>query len=142
MGMWESAPQTLTWRPKIDLKWCGPKLNQSDIFKFPVKNAKIGTIHTTGSKHETTNFRLISLISNIGKILEKVIHATTVDFLEDCKILEALQCGFWKGMETKDALATTITFLYKQIDSSNPTAAVFFDLSKDFDTVNHQILLE
>ena len=61
-------------------------------------------IYKKGSKLEVGNYRPISLLSNINKLLEKIIHERTYKFLEKYKILYKLQFGFRKNHSTNHAL--------------------------------------
>lgn len=104
------------------------------------KIAEVVPIHKKGSKELTTNYRPISLISNVAKIFEKLLQKRIVHFIEKYHILSTMQFGFRKGIGTKDALGKITETIYANLDKSIPTAAVFLDLAKAFDTVDHYIL--
>lgn len=57
------------------------------------------------------------------------------------KLLSKNQYGFGPSIGTEDALFSTTQFIFKELDSSNKVIAIFLDLKKAFDTVNHKILL-
>jgi hypothetical protein len=63
-------------------------------------------------------------------------------YLEENKLLSKNQFGFRPGLGTEDALYNTTKFFYNELDKSKNVIAVFLDLTKAFDTVDHQILLE
>lgn len=111
--------------------------------KWPkaLKCAEIIPIFKSGNKHSMTNYRPISLISNLAKIFEKIIHARLFKFVMECDIISSDQYGFMKNKGTKDALASISNHIYTNIDANNPTVITFLDLAKAFDTVNHNILL-
>ena len=89
-----------------------------------------------------TNYRPISIVSNFAKIIEKIIYKRLNNFLEKFNILSQMQFGFRKGIGTNCALYYVTEYLYNNLDKSRPTIAVFLDLAKAFDTVNHKLLLE
>ena len=110
--------------------------------KWPdcLKQAEIIPIYKNGDKHYTTNYRPISLISNIAKIFEKLIHIRIVKFLTKFKILSDGQFGFRKNIGTKEVLAKITNILFNKIDNGLPTIVTYLDLAKAFDTINYNIL--
>ena len=87
-------------------------------------------------------YRPISVISSVMKILERLIHDQLFSFLQVNNILAQEQSGFTPRHSTHTALLDVTDFLLEQIDNGNYTVAVFLDLKKAFDTVNHTILLQ
>ena len=61
-----------------------------------LKRAMVILIHKKGSKLEVGNYRPISLLSNINKLLEKIVHERTYNFLEKFNCLYKYQYGFQK----------------------------------------------
>ena len=95
-----------------------------------------------GSEMDHTNYRPISLLSNINKIIEKLMHERLYTFLEYHKCIYELQFGFRAGHSTTHALLDLTEDIRKNIDNNLFTVGVFIDLQKAFDTVDHNILLE
>ena len=112
------------------------------IWPDALKTAEVIPIHKSKEKYSATNYRPISLISNLAKILEKIIHKRITNFINKCDILAKNQYGFRKDKGTKDALSLIANEIYNKLDKSTPIAITFLDLAKAFDTVNHQLLLE
>lgn len=105
------------------------------------KIAEVVPVFKNGDKHQASNYRPISLISNLSKIWEKLLHSRILNFLNKHNIISKLQYGFCKGKGTKEALAKVTEIIYNALDSSRPIAAIFLDLAKAFGAVNHEILI-
>ena len=94
-----------------------------------------------GDRQEISNYRPISILSCLSKILEKLIYVRTVSFLNKNSILIPTQYGFRNSHSTTHALLDVINNAYNSINENNFTALIFIDLKKAFDTVNHSILI-
>ena len=94
-----------------------------------------------GSPFEVENYRPISLLSNVDKIFQKLMHKRLIKFLESSKILNPTQFGFRSKHSTELALCHCVEKISKAIDSRKFGCGIFIDLQKAFDTVDHNILL-
>ena len=92
-------------------------------------------------KDSVSNYRPISLLTSIFKILEELVYTRTIKFLGNCKSLSDSQFGFRKQHNTTHALLTFIDKVAHAIDNISHTIGVFLDFSKAFDTIDHEILL-
>lgn len=106
------------------------------------KKAEIIPIHKGKEKYTASNYRPISLISNLAKIFEKIVHSRILNFTYKYNLFSKRQYGFMKKIGTKNALNYLTSLIYENIDKSNPVAITFLDIAKAFDTVNHRILLD
>ena len=88
-----------------------------------------------------SNYRPISLLSTVGKVMEKVIHKHMFNFLKDHKVLTRLQSGFVPGDSTAYQLVDIYNTFCKALDDGKEVRAVFCDISKAFDRVWHKGLL-
>ena len=111
----------------------------TDVFPSVLKTAKVIPIFKKDSKLDYSNYRPISLLSNIEKILEKLMYRRLYTFLNKSIICD-LQFGFRQQYSTSHALIN-ITENIRTPDGGNIGRGVFVDLQKAFDTVDHQILL-
>ena len=80
------------------------------------------------------NYRPISLTNCFCKLMEKLVNARLMWYLEDTKALSNIQCGFRAGRSTVDHLVRLETFIRQSFARGEHMVAVFFDLEKAFDT--------
>ena len=106
-----------------------------------LKAAKVVPVFKKDSKLGYSNYRPISLLSNIEKILEKLMYKRLYTFLNNNNIIYNLQFGFRQQYSTSHALINITENIRKALDDGNIGCGVFVDLQKAFDTVDHQILL-
>ena len=107
-----------------------------------LKCAKVIPIFKSGSKMLTSNFRPISLLSNLNKILEKLMFSRVHSFLEKENIIYNNQFGFRPKHSTNHALINITELIRETLDNGQYSCGVFVDFQKAFDTVNHNILLK
>lgn len=111
---------------------------------FPsfLKLSKVIPLYKKGDHKEISNYRPISILSVFSKIFEKILAKRLKTFLDNCNILSPSQHGFREGRSTISALINILDFIYKNLDQGNKVAALFIDLSKAFDCVDHDVLLK
>ena len=106
-----------------------------------LKVSKTIPIFKKGSRLLVSNYRPISLLSNLNKILEKIVHSRVYSFLEDLNCIYSLQFGFRKKHSTNHALIEITETIRQALDNKKIACGIFVDLQKAFDTVNHDILV-
>jgi hypothetical protein len=106
-----------------------------------MKTAKVTPIYKSDAQDEFSNYRPISLLPNFSKILEKLMFNRMVEFLDKHKILYEHQYGFRQNYSTEYALIELSDKIAQSIDKKKLMIGIFVDLSKAFDTLNHEILL-
>jgi hypothetical protein len=104
------------------------------------KVSRVIPLHKGGTK-DMTNYRPISILPVISKILERAAHDQLTTYLEENHILSKSQFGYRKKHSTELATLLLTDEISKKIDKGNLVGAVFIDLSKAFDTLSHSILL-
>ena len=110
----------------------------SGIFPDKLKIGKILPVFRKELKLECSNYRPILLLSNLDKIIEKLMHKRLMQFLDEEKILYCKQYGFCKGFSTAHAIINLIDNIESAIDNKQFICGVFIDLQKAFDAVDPQ----
>ena len=82
------------------------------------------------------------MLSNIDKILERLMYNRLYNFLEKKEIIFSLQFGFRQKYSTTHALINLTDKIRHEIDKGNYAWGIFVDFQKAFDTVDHHILLK
>ena len=119
-------------------------INQSfetGVFPSVLKISKVIPVFKKGSPLEVSNYRPISLLSNIEKIYEKMMYSRLFTFLNLHNQLYCRQFGFRKSHSTMHTLINIVERIRESLDKGEYACGVFVDLQKAFDTVDHKILL-
>lgn len=87
------------------------------------------------------NYRPISVLSAVPKLLEKAVHHHLYHFLSEHKLLSSFRWGFRKNHSTETAAIAFSDFVWRGMDQGLLTGAVFIDLRKAFDPVDHNSLV-
>lgn len=98
------------------------------------KKAVVVPVHKGGDVDSISNYRPISLLGTISKIIEKVFNTRN-------NIIAASQYGFRPGKNTEDAISSLTESITKNLDSGRKCVGIFLDLKKAFDTVSIPLLL-
>lgn len=112
--------------------------------KFPdlLKRSKVSPLHKKNDRKDMNNYRPITLVPIISKIFEKAMHKRITNFFDKHSIIAEEQNGFQRNKSTTLAAYSLIKTVVDNIDKKVPVVSVFFDMSKAFDYVDHQILLK
>ena len=94
-----------------------------------------------GDKTVFTNYRPISLLSSISKIFERIIFDQLYKYFVTNKLFYSSQYGFRKEHSTELAALEFVDQLIYKLDNGSVPIGIFIDLSKAFDTINHNISL-
>ena len=105
------------------------------------KYAKITPLHKKGMSTDMDNYREISILPVVSKVLERVVHHQLHSFLSEHKLLNPFQCGFRRNHSTEFAAIAFSDYIRRGIDLGLLTGSVFIDLRKAFDSVDHEILI-
>ena len=107
-----------------------------------MKMADMFPLFKSKDRTEPNNYQPISLLLTLSKILEKVMYTRVYNFLIDTNQIYSCQYGFRSGHNCKHAVGELISSVLRGFQQNEFTLGVFLDLSKAFDTLDHQILLE
>ena len=136
--------RTLDCLPESALHALTYSINQSFVMgEFPVclKSAVVVSLFKARDMGDPSNFRPISLLSTLSKVIEKIVKKRAMIFLENNRILNPFQFGFLSGKNTDDAIFALLHQVYLNINGGEAVAAIFCDFSKAFDCVDHGVLL-
>ena len=111
------------------------------VFPHKFKTAKVIPMFKAGDKQIPSNYRPISLLPNLSKILEKFITTQLLKFFEKHNVFYPSQYGFRKKCSVIHALLDVTTNAYDEIQYKKYTAIMLMDIRKAFDAVSHKILL-
>ena len=111
---------------------------------FPdiLKQARVFPIHKGGPSEDPSNYRPISILPIVSKGTEKHDTKHLFAYLNKYKLLHEAQSGFRKHHSCQTALIKLINDWLSHIDRGNIVGAIFFDLKKAFDVVDHEMLLQ
>ena len=122
-----------------------PLFNESiDNNEYPdsLKYTKLIELYKEGDTKLPINYRPISLLPIIAKLLDTIINKQLMNYLLGNKMISPTQYAFRPKSNTTTALQAVINNLHKQKHKNIPTISLYIDLSKAYDTVSHEKLLQ
>lgn len=111
-------------------------------FPEALKLSIVKPLYKNGEKSDVNNYRPITLIPIISKIFEKCMYKRLIEFCNKFNIIKKEQFGFQKNKSTTLAIYNVIKIILTNINHNHYTTGLFFDLSKAFDLVSHDLLLQ
>ena len=111
-------------------------------FPRSCKIAKIKLLFQKGSKTDPQNYRPISLLPILLKIIERIIHDQKQEYLSKNRILYRFQSGFQKNYCTNTCLGHLTDKITTRFEKGRFTGIILIDLQKAFDITDHQILIK
>ena len=105
------------------------------------KEANVSPLYKKDDPSIVSNYRPVSLLSTIGKVMEKIIHKHMYILFKDNQVITCFQLGFVPGDSTVNQLVDIYNTFCKALDEGEEVRAVFLDISKAFDRVWHKGLL-
>ena len=101
------------------------------------KTARVVPIPKKGCRTNPANYRPISILPILSKVLERILHNLIFKHLCSMSPISTRQFGFLPGRSTVSALLTLSNDVLDSLDKGQEIISVFFDLSKAFDSVPH-----
>ena len=115
---------------------------EEGVFPTEMKKADTVALYKSKDKDDKNNYRPISLLLTVSKLLEKIMYNRTDNFLTKYNQIYKSQYGFRTGYSCQDAIAELIGEIARNLDEGLHTIGVFLDLSKAFDTLQHEVLFD
>lgn len=119
-------------------------INQSienGIFPDKLKVAKVVPVYKKNDSTMLENYRPISVLPSLSKVFERVMHTQLTTFFTKNNLFYKNQYGFRESHSTELAAVELTDRIINSMDKKETPLAIFLDLSKAFDTINHEILL-
>ena len=112
------------------------------IFPELMKNALIVPLYKAKSRELVTNYRPISLLITISKLLEKIVYRQVYDYLNTTGQIYKSQYGFRSAHSCEHAIGELLGSIVKNIQLGKDTITLMLDLSKAFDTLQHSVVFK
>ena len=127
---------------EVHLKYPTNTINNSlkeSTFPDELKQSEVIPVYKKLDPLQKENYRPVSLLPHISKVFDRVIYNQINSFMES-KISKCVT-GFRKSHGTQHSLIVMLERWKKALDKEEKTSAIFMDLSKAFDTINHDLLI-
>ena len=109
------------------------------VFPDELKLANVVPVFKKGDSTVKANYRPISILPSLSKVLEKILFNRMSSFFEG--VLSKFLCGFRKSYSTQHALLNLLKHWQESLDKKDIVGTVLMDLSKAFDSLPHDLLL-
>ena len=114
---------------------------QMSIFPSHLKIARIIPVHKKGDIKSFDNYRPISILPAVSKVFERIMHNQMYSYFNENQLFYTSQYGFRHGHSTELACLELVQNIINNMDTNKLPINVYLDLSKAFDSLNHDILL-
>ena len=113
---------------------------EKNVVPKDLKNARVVPLFKKNKRSEVGNYRPVSVLSVVSKILERAVYTQLEDYLVKKKLLFDFQSGFRSNFSTDSCLTYLTDYIKTQTSKGLYTGMLMLDLQKAFDTVDHEIL--
>ena len=115
---------------------------ETGVFPAELKIGKLTPIFQKGNTYDPGNYKPMSILPTISKIVERHVASELKDFLHEHELINVHQSGSRQFHSCQTALTKMTDLWLKDIDDGNLTGATFIDFKKSFDWVDHKLLLK
>ena len=115
---------------------------QTGVFPDALKIAKVLPVYKKNEKFLMENYRPISILSSVSKVFERIIYNQIYEYFTQFNLFYGSQYGFRSKHSTEFASLELVERIIEEMDQNKYPISVFMDLSKAFDTLDHQILID
>ena len=114
------------------------------VFPSQWRIGKINALHKKGSKTDVANYRPVTVLPSLSKLLERVIFKRLYSHFEQYKLFDPRQYGFRKNHSTTHAIIDYLTSVLKAKENleTKRVNSIFLDLSSAYDLVEFDVLLQ
>lgn len=111
------------------------------VFPSSCKTAIVTPIFKSGNRKDIKNYRPISILPAVSKVIEKIVAEQLIEHLDNGNMLHPMQFRFRPKHSTDTACCYFLEVIKSSLEKGRVVGAVFLDLRKAFDTINHSVLL-
>ena len=115
---------------------------EEGVFPVNMKKADTVPLYKSKDKQECSNYRPISLLITLSKLQEKIVYKRVYQFLEKTGQIFPSQYGFRTSHSCKNAVSELLSTIIKGKEQGLYTVSLFLDLSKAFDSLEHEMMLK
>ena len=115
---------------------------ETKVFPDDFKTGKVTPIFKSGRKDDLNNYRPITVLPTVARVMERLIYKQIYDCFNTEKLLDENQWGYRSLHSTVPALSDCSSGWLFSVDKGMITFVVFLDIRKTFDTVDHKILFD
>ena len=112
---------------------------KNGIFPNELKLADVSPVFKKNDSTQAKNYRPVSVLPTVSKVFERLMQKQISNYID--QFLSSNLCGYRKGYSTQSALTSLLEKWKSILDNKGYAGAVLMDLSKAFDTINHELLL-
>jgi len=105
------------------------------------KVARVTPLHKSDDKLQVENYRPISVLPVLSKVVERVVYSQLNAHLHQLDFLYQHQYGCKRGHSTEQAITQLNNWVLESMDEGKVTSLLFIDISKAFDSLKHKVLL-
>ena len=106
-----------------------------------MKIAELILLYKGKEINRVVNYRIISLLLTTSKILEKIVYTRLINFINKHELLYDSQDSFHSKTSCEHAMFKLVGNLLQAMNQNLDSVAIFLDLLKAFDTLNHEVLI-